>query len=524
MGANIKFVNSRFRDAILGHGFQVLLEKHELCICYNSELSESQPTCPYCGGLHYIWRPFGVIPALVVGVKEIRRQIVDYTKVSEGDVAISTLPENKLAINDRIRMVHSPEIYSETIDASYNDSGEKVFIPYYEIAKFEHVTGEGNIEIPLSAVHYDTSSDEIKIDGYAGDRIAIRYKHFPFFLISELLHSNRQQWSGDVGKGTLENLPNQYLGKRIMTKIKTAYKKQLIEANVILDLSNQIQEQSPAYSHEFGYYESYKYAPLQEIEPQYFNIYKSQAKGFYALEAYFVQSENGHILTISDETDNEVEITSQVSSINDIIKFKQYLEVGMKFLLIRNKYAYDFTFTQFRDGSYLTYLGGDIEDVSSWLAEFPNDKDLAVSEFDFVNNEDCEILLPHEVEYVYSEQDAAWHVKNPDITFSVRDSKLILSVGENEIDTGAVISSDKNYLAINLSNRGALKLSTAYLNGETISFVSNVQANATGANKQLTILDENGSLILFRLYDRALDMFEMSQDMNFLQENLDGEH
>jgi len=224
------------------------------------------------------------------------------------------------------------------------------------------------------------------------------------------------------------------------------------------------------------------------------------------------------------KSDNEVEITSQVSSINDILKFKQYLEVGMKFLLIRNKYAYDFTFTQFRDGSYLTYLGGDIEDVSSWLAEFPNDKDLAVSEFDFVNNEDCEILLPHEVEYVYSEQDAAWHVKNPDITFSVRDSKLILSVGENEIDTGAVISSDKNYLAINLSNRGALKLSTAYLNGETISFVSNVQANATGANKQLTILDENGSLILFRLYDRALDMFEMSQDMNFLQENLDGEH
>ena len=522
MGANIKFVNSRFRDAILGHGFQVLLEKHELCICYSSELSEAQPTCPYCKGLHYIWRPYGVIPALVVGVKEIRRQIVDYTKVSEGDVAISTLPETKLAINDRIRMVHSPEIYSETIEASYNDSGEKVFIPYYEVAKFECVTGEGNVEVPLSQVHYDSSSDEIKIDGYLGERIAVRYKHFPFFLISELLHSNRQQWSGDVGKGTLENLPNQYLGKRITTKIKTAYKKQLIEAGVILDLSNQIQEQSPAYTHEFGYYEQYKYAPLQEIEPQFFNIYKAQDKGFYALEMYFVQSQNGHILTISDEIGNEIEITSQVSSINDVLKFKDYLEPGMKFLLIRNKYAYDFTFTQFRDGSYLTYLGGDIESVSSWFSEFPNDKDLAVSEFDFVNNEDCEVLLRHEVEYVYSEQDAVWHVKNPDIVFAVVDSELTVTIGDSEIKTGAVISSDKNYLAINLSNRGALKLSTAYLNGETISFVSNVQANATGSNKQLSILDELGSLILFRLYNRALDMFEMSQDMNFLQENLNG--
>ena len=140
-----KFIVDNYKNLVLEHGYVVHAEKAMMCPCYSQEKADAEADCPLCHGLHFIWRPIGAIQVAVTSIKEMRSQLVDFTQVSQGDKMVSTLPGQKLAINDRLRFTHTVEVYTETLQAK----ADGTFVPYYEPVEFEQVLDENGNEIPL---------------------------------------------------------------------------------------------------------------------------------------------------------------------------------------------------------------------------------------------------------------------------------------------------------------------------------------------------------------------------------------
>ena len=320
-----------------------------------------------------------------------------------------------------------------------------------------------------------------------------------------------------MGSGSLSNLPNQYLAKRITTKLKIAYKKQLTEAGVILDLDELIQSLSVSDTHKFTYDEWYKYAPLQSIQEQKFTASAFNDNRFYAIELGFVQGSNGKVLTLKDDFNRVVEVQSPISSIQDIKRFKDNLVEGQRFLYLKDKYAEDFTLYEFKSGAYLIYLGGDYLNPSSWSSERPQELDNAVSQFDYRNNPDCEILVRVPTDYIYYAQPDSWKRKGAELSIFVENDELYLTYSGNTQKLSDFVKDRVNYACLNLPNNKSLNHGNLMLNGQVISFTIDKEVYNLGYRKAADLMDKTGSLMEFRVYSRALDLFEQSQNMNFIQ-------
>lgn len=501
MGTNIKFHQNRFNDAIKRHGLMMLLEKAQPCACYNTEVSDSSPACPYCDGLHFVWKAYGVIPALMVGIKEVRRQISDINRVNQGDVSLTTLPEDKLAINDRLRLIHSPEIYSETIETTVNSEGETVFVPFYEIAEVLSIKDEFGGDISLSLCDYNFVKDEIKLN-YVTPKISIRYKHYPFLLVSDIAHSNRQQWTFDAGSGTLQNLPNQYIAQRVTTKLKTSFINSFITKDE-LHLDDTSDERSLTYTLQ-------EYDLENKINTLTFDI------------CFYFDGYSKIILNLTPvngnpiKEDNYFEVVAKVRTLEEARKIVSNLRISGKFLIVRDKYYPDFDLDTKAD--LVVELNDEGEVISTTLLQ----KDMnyfAQTSLDIEKNGACE-QIPATVYLLYNKH-IGWYRMPLHVTIRTDNGgKLNLMLSDyssytKDITIDRPVKTGYNHLFIVAQDTSKISNWFFSLNGSHFNILgeNTIIRNLSHYFFNLDKTEHKGEY--FHIYSRRLDLFEMQQNMYF---------
>lgn len=498
-----KFNDTQFDGLVKEYGYLILVEKHMVCPCVSQENPDASPTCPICHGLHYTWRPYGVIQALVYNVKEGTMSL-DMTKVSVGDKTITTRYVDKLSLNDRIRLIHTQEVYSERLDEEMDEQGNPSYVPYYDVAEFESAIDlEGN-PIPLEAIRYDSAADRIYVKHFRGP-ISFRYRYYPYFLISDLLHSNRQQWTGEAGKGRLMQLPNQYFAKRITTKLQQSSYPSLIESSLLYDFTPK--ESSVNHSTSFNYDTPLSFS-LNALDLKaalnYASLLSTQD---FTLEVFFRADHPCNLFSFEEIVGSKFDIRGVISSSSQILDLVKPKDI---FLYLSDKYLDERVLCEGDSNMLIQFKGGDPLERANWQEVLPKCFDTVRPEEDFRGEEPAE--------YAFDRATFEWHkVRNPfSILYSDGSIKAFNGLKLISSFDASITEQSNNYLALLASNRGQYQSFQLYLNGSLYQFTGTAFAEGLLYRRILTVLGSKQAIKRLRLYSRKLDSYELQSNMKVL--------
>lgn len=480
MSTSPRFRSDLFNQAVRDYGYDVLIEKSEMCSCYQEEQSESTPVCPRCKGLKFIWKPYGVVRALITNISEKNNQYLDFSMVKQGDKMMTLQEVDKVAVNDRIKALNTYETYTEVLIPIKYENGYNLFEPYFDIAEVLEAKQQDGKEVDLKSIVYNevtgfiTVSDDI-------EKLSIRYSYHPYYLVSNIPHTNRQQF--DV-PGNLMKLPGQYFLSRITAPVKTNYDDSLVKRGLVLDFS--------------------------ETDKAFLNCLAKTQSQMLTLEFAFD--------TIEFQEGEEVVILSRSEHYNSLLMGKatasgslqiEYSDnkpdPGDNLVFIRDKYIPELTFKDFEFNSMLTYLGGEILRTSSWLCEIPEEGTQIRVVYDYISDR----LLNR----VFTFLNSKWVLQTVPFKLIFNNFKLYLQVSDSEVqDLGVQLVEGKNYIALILNNVGRFLSGYIYCNGTRFQLSDKTYLNGILANADLY----SNANILKRVYNVELTQYELAQNKNYL--------
>lgn len=514
MATQPKFKPELFNNALKSYGLEVLVEKSAVCSCYTVQQSEADPNCPICKGLRHVWKPYGVITALLTSIHERNNAYIDFTAVKQGDRMLTTLPWDKLALNDKVKPLSMTESYSELIEPTEQD-GKVWYKPYFEVASIEKILGDGGVEQDLSLFSYDIARNAIQFLGNGNiGKLSFRYFFYPHYLVTDIPHTNRQQYANS---GVLNQLPNQYLLSMISAPVRTAYIPGLVSKDVLKDFSN-IQEGN-----------EFKFCTKQEYDTELsfsnesavgdqsvsVNLQKLDGKTTLTFELFFRSNNTDNILKFEDDFKGVIKTKARISSSWDVTQNEGRVAAGDLFVLIRDVYQPEGPFANKPLNMLAEYLGGDVLSSSSWKLQIPNDGVKYETEMDF--RPDFEDAPSY---YIYDAESAQFVKKRETLQFK-SDELLKVFLGEDsDIVNARVHSNSWAYFAVAMTNNSRPVDFFMYLDGE--AYLLKVSKFSTGIfyKRKVTILDEKQLVKVARIYSRKLTQFEMASNMSFLKSNV----
>ena len=309
------------------------------------------------------------------------------------------------------------------------------------------------------------------------------------------MHSNRQQWTLNTGEGVNEQLPQNFLAKRITTKLHSSFAKGLSELGVLIDFNK------------------------NTISDTAISLSDFSSSDKFDIELYFSYLKEGNIFSITPNETIKLEVKAFISSYQDIDRFSKFIEKDDLFILNRDKYIQDYVFGQIEDGSLLKYLGGPLNNLTSWEI-IPTSQLLqgtyAVSKFDPKTNPDCELPVSNHIKKIWNSQSKIWRECPAEIILSASGQDLILTIaGKPQILSQRIELSKSYYVSIHIKNSTRINDILVTVNSYQERLLDKTYVKGFFNNMQLNF-ENKEEINLFRIYDRFLSQFEESSNYNFL--------
>lgn len=208
------FTVRKFNQFVQQNGLKVVIEKAIACACRNRKSHAALSGCVNCEGLGIQFVEPTETTAIIQGVTYDMKNF-QYSDESLGAAQMTVEYAYRISYFDKITLLDGESVFTESVWFNKEESGGVTLSRFltYEPLEIEYVykwLGESVEHEKLEQdVDYTLSGRKITLINSTNneERIGIRYKHKPVYLVMELNHDIRNTITYEKGQFSLERLP-----------------------------------------------------------------------------------------------------------------------------------------------------------------------------------------------------------------------------------------------------------------------------------------------------------------------------
>jgi hypothetical protein len=216
----VEFLEDEFDILVYQKGLEVIHEKASSCPCRSKENGSPLSNCQNCCGTGWVlFNPNST--KMVLQSLNLSTKYKEWSKENIGTITISSRSVNILGYMDRLTIIDSDSVFSQTLYPSVY-KGVLFAFTIYDIKSIEEIFLFQSADEPLiklSDTYYSFEANKLILDSsYASIEnltISIRYKHYIQYHIIDLVKEMRRSYGlNEKGYDKQLFLPFNAIGRR----------------------------------------------------------------------------------------------------------------------------------------------------------------------------------------------------------------------------------------------------------------------------------------------------------------------